>query len=187
VSDVSGCGDEKMVRGEPILETGAQRFAFEFADRIWRAEDGASERMLGPEAAGEDIVEKVFRVVHVHLDFFEDDLAFFFDVFGIKLGAEDEIGEDVEGDREMRIEHLGVETDLFLRGEGVEHAADGIHFAGDVFGGAALGAFEDHMLKKMGSAVFGGGFAAGAVADPDANGDGTDVLHGLGDNDEAVR
>jgi len=132
-------------------------------------------------------MEQIFRVVHVHLDFFEDDLAFFFDVFGIELGAKDEIGEDVERDGEMGVENLGVEADLFLGGESVEHAADGIHFAGDVFGGAALGAFENHVLEEMGGAVFGGGFAAGTVANPDSNGDGADVLHSLSDNDEAVR
>ena len=87
----------------------------------------------------------------------------------------------------MRVEDFGVETDLFLGGESVEHATDGIHFAGDVFGRAALGAFEDHVLEEVGDAIFGGGFAAGAVADPDADGNGTDVLHGLSDDDEAVR
>ena len=131
-------------------------------------------------------MEKIFGVIHVHLDFFEDDLALFLDVFGIELGSKDEIGKNVEGDGEMRVEDLGVEADLFLGSEGIEHAADGIHFAGDVFGRAALGALEDHVLKKMGSAVFGGGFAAGAMANPDADGDGTDVLHGLSNNDEAV-
>jgi hypothetical protein len=132
-------------------------------------------------------MEKIFGVVHVHLDFFEDDLALFFLVLGIELGAKNEVGENVERNGEMRVEDLGVEADLFLGGKGVEHAADGIHFAGNVFGGAALRAFKDHVLQKMGRAIFGGRFPAGAVANPDADRDGTDVLHGLCDNDEAVR
>ena len=111
--------------------------------------------MLGPEAAGEDVVEKIFGIVHVHLDLFEDNLTLFVDVFGIELGAKDEIGKDVEGDGEMRVEDLSVEADLFLGGEGIEHAANGIHFASDGFGGAALCAFEDHVLKEVGHAVFG--------------------------------
>jgi len=142
--------------------------------------------MFGPEAAGEDVMEKVFWVVHVHLDFFKDDLALFLDVFRIELGAKDQIGNDIEGDGKMRVEDLGVETDLFLGGEGVEHAADGIHFAGDVFGGTALGALKDHVLQEVGDTVLGGGFPAGAVANPYADGDGANVLHGLSDNDEAV-
>ena len=131
-------------------------------------------------------MEKVFGVVHIHLDFFEDNLAFFFDIFGIELGAEDQVGKDVKCNGEMGVEHLGVKADLFLGSEGIEHAADGIHFAGDVFGGAALGALENHVLEEVGGTVLGGGFAAGAVANPDADGDGADVLHGLGDNDEAI-
>ena len=186
VRDVAGGGDEKMVRSEPVLETGAQGIAFETANGFGRAKDWTAEGMVGPEAAGEDVMEQVFGIVHVHLDFFEDNLALFFDVVGIEFGTEDEIGKDIEGDGEMRVEDLGVEADLFLGGEGVEHATDGIHFAGDVFGGAAFGALEDHVLEEMGDAVFGEGFAAGAVANPDANGDGADVLHGLGNDDKAV-
>src|SRR6266481_3737833 len=142
--------------------------------------------MLGPEAAGEDVMEQIFWVVHVHLDFFQDDLALLLYVLGIEFGAKDKVGQDVEGDGEMRVENFGVETDLFLGGEGVEHAANGIHLAGDVFGGATLSAFEDHVLEEVGGAVFGGGFAARAMANPDSDGDGADVLHSLGDNDEAV-
>ena len=142
--------------------------------------------MLGPEAARENVVEMIFGIVQVHLDFFEDDLALFFYVFGIEFGAENEIGDDVKSDRQMLVENLGVEADLLFRGERIEHAADGIHFAGDGFGGAALRAFENHVLHEMGQAVFFGDFAAGAVADPDADGDGADVGHGLGDDHETV-
>ena len=122
--------------------------------------------MFGPETAGEDVVEQIFGIVQVHLDFFEDNLAFFVDVVGIEFGAQNEVGEDVEGDGQMLVEDLGVEADLFLGGEGVEHAADGIHFTGDGFGGAALRAFEDHVLKEVGDAIFGQGFRGGSRGGP---------------------
>src|SRR5204863_934928 len=54
------------------------------------------------------------------------------------------------------------------------------------FRGAALRAFEDHVLHEMGEAIFLRNFAARTVANPDADGDGTDVRHRLGDNDETV-
>src|SRR5882724_13429326 len=142
--------------------------------------------MLGPETTSERFVEKIFRVVHVHLDFFEDNLLFILDVRGIEARMETEIADDVEGDGKILIENFGVETDLFFRGESVEHAADGIHFAGDGFSGAALRAFEDHVLHEMGETIFLRNFAARTVANPDANGDGADVGHRLGDNDESV-
>jgi len=131
-------------------------------------------------------VQKVFGVVEVHLDFFEDDLAFFFDVLGVKQRAENEIGDDVKGDGKMLVENLGVEADLFLGGKSIEHAADGVHFAGDGFGGAALGTFEDHVLHEVGETVLFGDFAAGTVANPDADGDGADVGHGLSNDHKAV-
>jgi hypothetical protein len=99
---------------------------------------------------------------------------------------QDQVSDHVEGDGQMLVEDLGVEADLFLGGEGVEHAADGIHFAGDGFGGAALRALEDHVLHEMGQAVFFRYFAARAVADPHAHGDRADVGHGLGEHHQAV-
>jgi len=84
------------------------------------------------------------------------------------------------------VKNLGIETDLFFGRESVEHAADGIHFTGDGFGGAAFRALKNHVLHKVGEAVLFGDFAAGAVADPDADGHGAHMGHGLSDNHEAV-
>ena len=142
--------------------------------------------MLRPKAASEGFVEEIFRIVQIHFDFFEDDLLFVFYVAGSKARMQAEITDDVESDRKIFVEDFGVEADLFFGGESVEHAADGIHFASDIFGGAAFGAFEDHVLDEMSDAVFLRNFAAGAVANPDADGDGADVRHRLGNDDEAV-
>ena len=87
---------------------------------------------------------------------------------------------------QMIIQNFSIEADLFLGREGIEHAADRVHFAGNGFGGTALGAFEDHVLHKMSEAVLLGGFAAGAIANPYPDGDGADVVHGLGDHNETV-
>jgi len=142
--------------------------------------------MFGPEAAGENIVEKIFGIVEIHLDLFEDNLAFFADVVGIETRTENEIGDDIEGDGQVLVEDLGVKANLFLGSESVEHAADGIHLAGDIFGGTAFGAFEDHVLEKVREAVFGRDFAAGTIADPQTDGDGADMLHGLSNDDQSV-
>ncbi len=53
----------------------------------------------------------------------------------------------------MLVEHLGVEADQLLGGEGVQIAADGIDRARDVFGGTARGALEQHVLDEMRDAV----------------------------------
>lgn len=183
---VASGGDNDVVGRKPILEAAKKRFAAEIADGFGSAKDGAAEGMFRPEAAGEHVVEKIFGIVQIHLDFFEDNLALFIDVAGIELGTKNEIGDDVECDGEMLVKDLGVEADLFLGGEGIEHAANRIHFAGDVFGGTALGSLENHVLEEMSKAIFGGGFAAGTVANPDADRDGADVLHSLSDDHESV-
>src|SRR5947209_7040483 len=142
--------------------------------------------MLRPEAARENFVKKILGIVQVHFNFFEDHLALFLHIFRIEFRAEDKIRDDVESDRQVLVKNLGVEANLFLGSEGVKHAADGVHFAGDGFGGATLRALENHVLHEVGQAVLLGDFAAGAVADPDTHGNGAHVGHGLGDDHEAV-
>ncbi len=131
-------------------------------------------------------MQQIFRVVQVHLDFFQDHLAFFFYIFGIELGPQNEIGNDVERNREMLVEHFGVETNLFFGGEGVQHSADGIHLSRNGFCGASLRAFEDHVLHEMGQPVFFQHFASRTVAHPDSNGNRAYVGHGLRNDHQAI-
>ena len=100
---------------------------------------------------------------------------------------QDEVGENIERDRNMFVEHFDVEADAFLGGEGVHVAADGIDLAGDLFGGAVLGAFEDHVLDEVGDAVRLRRLVARAGFEPNADRGRADVLHLLGDNGQAVR
>ena len=86
----------------------------------------------------------------------------------------------------MLIEHLDVEADTFLGGEGVHVAADGVDLARDFLGGAVLRAFENHVLNEMGDAIPFGIFVAGTGLQPDTNRGGADVLHLLGDDGQAV-
>ena len=143
--------------------------------------------MILPEALGEELVDQDVGIVFVDLDLFEDHAALALDVSGGEDGIEHQVGEHVEGDGHMVGQRLDVEADGFLAGEGVEVAADGVHLAGDVLGGAGAGALEEHVLDKVGDAVGFGGLAAGAGLDPHAHGHGAQVVHALGQNDQAVR
>jgi len=186
VRDIARRGDEEMIRREPFPKTIAKNVRGKLFDGFRSAENGAAERMLRPETARKGFMEEIFRIVHVHLDFFEDDLLLVFDVGGIEARTEAEIADDVERDGEMVVENFGVETDLLFGGEGVEHAADGIHFSRDGFGGAALGALKYHVLHEMSKAVLFGGLAARAVAHPHADRNRADVVHGLGHDNQTV-
>ena len=186
VSDIAGGGYDEVIRREPILKAGAKSFAIEAADRFRGTQNGPAEGMFGPKAPSENLMEEIFRIVQVHLDFFKDNLALFPDVVGVKLRAENKIGDDVEGDGQVLVQNFGVEANLLFGGEGVQHAPDRIHLACNVLGRAALRAFENHMLHKVGEAIFLGNLAAGAIADPDADGNGADMRHGLRDDHEAI-
>src|SRR6202165_6372224 len=105
VSDVAGSGDHQMIRREPVPKARTQRIAIESFDGFRGAENRAAERMLWPEAAGENLVKKIFGIVQVHLDFFEDDLAFLLHIFGVEFRAEDEISDYVEGNRQMLVKN----------------------------------------------------------------------------------
>jgi 23S rRNA (adenine2503-C2)-methyltransferase len=84
-------------------------------------------------------------------------------------------------------QRLDVEADGFLSGKGVQVAADRVHLAGYVLGGAGARALEEHVFHEMGDAIGLGGLAAGAGFDPHAHGYGAQVVHALGQDYQAVR
>ncbi len=186
VVEIAGGGEDHVGGGEAAGVFVEDDLLGEAGDGFGGAEDGAAEGVVGPEVLGEELVDEVVGIVFVHLDLFEDDALFLGDVFGGEGGVEDEVGEEVEGGGDVFVEDLEVEADGFFAGEGVEVAADGVDFAGELLGGARGGALEDHVLDEVGDAVDGGGLVAGAGVDPDAHGDGAEVGHALGEDEEAV-
>jgi hypothetical protein len=86
----------------------------------------------------------------------------------------------------MLVQNLHVEADGFFAGEGVEIAADGIHFAGDKLGRARFGALEDHVLDEMGDSVYFRQLVPRTGAHPHSHGYGADVVHLFGQNSEPV-
>ena len=166
MGNVAGSDDDDVVWRKPMLKAIAQGFAIKIPDGFRGAQNRAAQRMIGPKAASEKFVEQVFGIIQIHLDLFEHHLPLFFHVVGVELRAQHEVGENIESNGEVFVEHFGVQADLLFRSKSVQHAADGIHFASDVFGGAAVGSFENHVLQEMGQAVFGENFAAGTIANP---------------------
>ena len=84
--------------------------------------------------------------------------------------------------RQVFIEHLHVEADAFLGGEGIHVAADRIDLAGNVLGRAMFGSFEDHVLDEMGDAIPLRVFVARTGLDPDSDRNRANVLHLLGND-----
>ncbi len=186
VVEMSGGGDDNVSGSEAVRVSVEHGLALEFLYRFFGAQDRLAQGMIFPEILGEDFVDEVVGVVLVHLDFFEDDAALAGDVLGGERRVQNQVGENIKCNRNMLVEHLDVKADTFFRGEGVHVAADGIDLAGDLLGGAVLGAFEDHVLDEMGDAVRLRRLVARTGLKPNADGSRADVLHLLGDHGEAV-
>ena len=143
--------------------------------------------MPAPEILREQFVNQVFGIVLVHLDFFEDHLLFLGDVRVVKSRAQHQVGKDIEGDRQVLVEHFRVEAGHFLGRKRVEHPAHRVHRLRDFFRRAPLGALEDHVLDEVRDAVALRRFAARSRAQPDAHRNRTHVRHFFRDDHEAVR
>ena len=91
------------------------------------------------------------RVLH-HVDLFEDHIALALHFVRREGRIQDDIRQQVEGKGKMLVQDLGVKSDIFLFGESVQLAADGIDRLGDLGGRTCPRAFEEQMLDEMGNA-----------------------------------
>ena len=135
---------------------------------------------------GQPLGAQVLRVVLIHADFLQNDPPLQGGVPAVKAGVEEHIAQYVCTLDQMGIQHPSEEAGGLLGGISVNLPADGVHLFGQGGGGAALGAFEQHMLNKVGGSVFGGLFVAGAHTGPDTQGGGAHPRGGLQQNAHSV-
>ena len=159
----------------------------EALDGLARAQNRLAERVILPEVRRKNLVDQIVGTVRVHLDFFENDAFFLLDVFVAECGVQHEIAQYVHGDRQMFVEHLGVEADHLFRGESVEIAADRIDGAGDLLGRPVRRAFEQHVLDEMRDAVFLRSLAPGAAGDPNSHRHRAHVRHRFRNDFDSIR
>ena len=114
-------------------------------------------------------MDEVVGIVLIHLDLFQDHAFFPRDVLGIENRVQHQIAEDIDGHRQMFVQHLDVEADGFFSRKRVHVAADRINLAGNLLGRAGGGALKHHVLGKMGYTVHLRGFVARSGLHPDTN------------------
>src|ERR1700722_1144314 len=187
VVEMSGGGYDDVAGGKALGIGFADGVALELFHRFFRAQDGFAQRMIFPEVLGEDFVDEVIGIVLIHFNFFENDAALASDIFRGECGMQNQVSENLKSYGNIFVQNFDVEADTFFGGEGIHVAADGVDLAGDLFGGAVLGAFEDHVLDKMGDAIGLRRLVARTGFEPDADRGRADVLHLLGDNSQTVR
>ncbi len=98
----------------------------------------------------------------------------------------DQVGEDLDRQRQMLVEHLQVIAGVFLRREGVDLSADRIDLLGDLLGVARRRALEEHVLDEVRDAGGFRGLVTRTARQPDADGDRADVRHPLGGETDTV-
>ena len=168
-------------------EVAEQRVLREAADRLGRAENRATERVVGPVLLGEQLVDQIVGGVLDHLDLLEDHLLLAVDLVGRERRMQHQIREDVERPRQVFVHHLDVVARVFLRREGIEVAAHRVELLRDVLRGATFGALEEHVLDEVGDPALLGRLVARPARQPDAEAHRADVGHGLGDEPDAIR
>ena len=181
VLEIAGGGNNDVLGGIGAAEMVAQPLLRERLDALLRPENRPPERVPFPERLRENLVHEIVGRVLDHLDFFEDDFLLALDVDVVEGGTQDDVGQDVDRDRHVLVEHLHVVARVFLGGERVELAADRIDRLRDVLGRARSGALEQHVLDEMSDAALFVRLVARAARQPDAEADRPHVAHRFSD------
>ncbi len=149
------------------------------------AEDRPPQRMLGPEGGDEDLVNEVVRRVFDHTDLFEDDASLHLQVVVREARCHDDLGEEVEGEGELLVEHVGVERGVLLAGEGIDVAAEHVDDFGDVGGRPIRRSLEDEVLEEVRRAAVLLAFHGRSGAEVIAEGHRTDVRKRLDEDGQS--
>ena len=150
------------------------------------AQDRLTQRVVLEEILGEDFMHQVVGIVLIHLDLFQDDATLAHDLVGVEDRMQDHVAQNIDRERQMLVQDLDVEADRLFAGKGVHVAADGIHLAGDIFGGAVGCPLEHHVLDKMRNAIYRRVLVTRAGLHPDPHRDRADVVHVFGQDGEPV-
>ena len=82
-------------------------------------------------------------------DLLQDDRALAVDLVLGEARVQEDVGEQVERERQVLAQHLRVVAGVLLAGEGVEHAADGVDLLGDLRRRPPLGPLEEEVLEEV--------------------------------------
>src|SRR3989338_3748330 len=90
---------------------------------------------------------------------------------------EENVGQQIDRQRQVLVKHLGVVTGVFLGSKGIQHAADRVHFLRDAGGTALFGSFEEKVLDEMRNPVLVARLVTRPVLYPDSQANGAGICH----------
>ena len=186
VIDLAGRREDEAARGVMAMHIAADGLAREAADDLGLAQHRPAHGLVGKGGRLEMIEDDVVGRVLGLADLLQHHGALARQLLGIEGRVLQDVADDVDGERQIGRQDLGVIGRLLAGGIGVEMAAHRLDLLGDGAGRAALGALEGHMLQQMGDAVDLRRLVARADIGPDAEGDGLDGFHPVAGDGESV-
>src|SRR4051812_19203594 len=155
------------------------------ADDLGAADDRAPERVVAEDGLAEHVEDLVLRVVLVHGDLLEHDLALLLELALVEARAPDHVGHHVEGLGEVDVEHARVHRRRLLAGARVELGAHRVEQLVDLERLVARRPAEQHVLDEVRQAGLGPALGGRARADPEAERHGSHGVHVLRDDPDA--
>ncbi len=101
-------GNHNILRNVNIPVIAVERVAIKAFDGRLATKNGPSQRMVAPEVADERLVHQVLRVIHLHLQLFQNDALLLLNFFRLKQRVQHQVGKYVERQRQVIVQHLGV-------------------------------------------------------------------------------
>ncbi len=187
VLDISRRGDHHFFGAVMVSQIGHDGLAAEPADDLRAPQHRPAHRLVGKGAFLEIIEDDVVRRVVRLADFLQDHGALAFELLRVEGGVLQDVGENIERERHVLLQHLGVISRALARGIGVEVAAHRLDLLGDGPRAAPLGALERHVLEKMGDAVDLGRLVPRPDIDPDAERNRVDRIDAVGGDPQPAR
>ena len=143
--------------------------------------------MVTEQRRQEHVPQRVLGVVVAHRDLLEDDVAFQLDIVGGAATVEHHIGDQVDRQLQIAVEHVRVVAGVLLGGERVQLPTDGVHRLRDIHGRAGRGRLEQQMLEEVRGPGHRGTLVARSDADPDPDRRGAHRGQVFGDHAQAAR
>jgi hypothetical protein len=160
VVHVARHGEDHPLRGvAPDVER-VQLRAGHVRDRLDAADDGPTHRVLAEHRRQEDVTQGVLGVVVAHGDLLEHDVALDLDVGDRTATPQDDVGDQVDREFDVGVEHMRVVAGVLARGERVQLTANGVDSLRDLDGRPRRRRLEQQVFEEVGGAGHAGSLIA---------------------------
>mmetsp|Transcript_16010 Transcript_16010/g.44269 ORF Transcript_16010/g.44269 Transcript_16010/m.44269 type:complete len:252 (-) Transcript_16010:259-1014(-) len=162
-------------------------FSGEGANVLLAAQNGASEGRSLKGRCVQVIQDQFFLILVDFLHFSENDLPFSLNGLRLKVGVQQNVGNDFNGSRDILREDLRKVSRLFARCVGIEVSTHVFNLFLQLSLGAFLGSLKGHVFQKMGCSVVLGSLVTGARVDPNTDSSSFGTDGGFATDAESVR